>query len=128
MGRKKRKQNRNLGPRRKRMRRQARLATAPKWLSSYGGKDVVRGYGRWYAVDGLCAIKELRMLGVQVSEEYEARLRESSATIAKARAAQRARRLAAKTRPIEIEWPADWPVEWIPTDDLDDEGDGSIPF
>lgn len=127
MGRKKRKKNRNLGPRRKRMRRQARLAAAPKWLSSYGGKDVVRGYSRWYAVDRLCAIKELRLLGVAISEEYEAGVRQSIEAIAKARAARRARRLAAKTRPKEIEWPADWPIEWIPTDGLGDEDD-SIPF
>lgn len=110
------------------MRRQARLATAPTWLTSYGGKDVVRGYSRWYAVDRLCAIKELRMLGVQVSEEYEVRVRESIASIAKTRAAQRARRLAARTRPFESQWPADWPVEWIPTEDLDDDPASLIPF
>jgi hypothetical protein len=109
------------------MRRQARLATAPKWLSSYGGKDVVRAYSRWYAVDRLCAIKELRLLGVAISDEYEARARQSIEAIAKARAAGRARRLAVKTRPKEIEWPTDWPIEWIPTDGLGDEDD-SIPF
>jgi len=32
------------------------------------------------------------------------------------RARQRAEELAAKTRPVEIEWPDDWPVEWIPTE------------
>jgi len=122
------KKHRNLGPRRKRMRRQARLATAPKWLSSYGGKDVVRGYSRWYAVDRLCAIRELRMLGVQVSEEHEARVRQAMEVTAKQRAARRAHRIAAKARPVELEWPADWPVEWIPTDDLDDPGYDSLPF
>jgi hypothetical protein len=100
----------------------------PKWLPSYGGKDVVRGYSRWYAVDRLCAIKELRLLGVAISDEYEARVRQSIEAIAKARAAGRARRLAAKTGPKEVEWPADWPIEWIPTDGLGDEADGSIPF
>jgi hypothetical protein len=64
-----------LPPRRKRMRRQGRLATAPRWLASYAGKHVVRGYARWYGVDRLCAIKELRMLGVAVSREYESELR-----------------------------------------------------
>jgi hypothetical protein len=64
-----------LPPRRKRMRRQARLTTAPRWLASYGGKHVVHGYARWYGVDLLCAIKELRLLGVAVSHEYESQIR-----------------------------------------------------
>lgn len=67
-----------LPPRRKRMRRHARLATAPRWLVSYGGKHVVRGYARWYGVDLLCAIKELRLLGVQVPHEYEAQIRDTT--------------------------------------------------
>jgi hypothetical protein len=59
---KRRKKNRNLGPRCKRMRRPARLQVAVKWRSGYGGKDIVRGYARWFGVDLVCAIVELRML------------------------------------------------------------------
>ena len=33
------------------------------------------------------------------------------------RARWRAAKLAEKLRPREIEWPDDWPIEWIPTDD-----------
>jgi alkylation response protein AidB-like acyl-CoA dehydrogenase len=57
------------------MRREARLATGPRWLASYGGKHVVKGYARWYSVDLFCAIKELRLLGVPVPHEYEAQVR-----------------------------------------------------
>ena len=32
----------------------------------------MRGYARWYAMDLLCAIKELRMINVQVDNAYEA--------------------------------------------------------
>lgn len=119
---KRRKKNRNLGPRRKRMRRQARLMAAVKWRSGYGGKNIVRGYARWFGVDLICAITELRMLGVAVDPEHEAQLRQTIAARATWRAKRRAEKLATKTRPFEIEWPDDWPVEWIPR-----EADGDRP-
>jgi hypothetical protein len=118
----KRKKNRYLGPRRKRMRRPARLMSAATWLPSYTGKNIVRGYARWYGVDLLCAIVELRMLGVAVAAEYEAQVRLTIASIAKARARLAAEKLAASMRPRESEWPDDWPIEWIPVegDERDD--------
>jgi hypothetical protein len=120
---KRKKKNRNLGPRRKRMRRPARLMAAVKWRAGYGGKNIVRGYARWFGVDLICAITELRMLGVAVDPEYEAQLRRSIAARAARRARRRAEKLAAKTRPVDIRWPDDWPVEWILTEpdvELDD--------
>src|SRR5689334_9056214 len=73
MGRKRKKKGQKRGPRRKRMRRPARLASARAWLPTYGGRNVVRGYARWYGVDPVCAIRELRLLGVSISDEYEGR-------------------------------------------------------
>ena len=125
---KRKKKNRNLGPRRKRMRRPARLMAAVTWRSGYGGKNIVRGYARWFGVDLICAITELRMLGVAVDAGYEAQLRRTIAARAAWRARRRAEKLAAKTRPIEIEWPDDWPVEWIPTDADTDAVLDDIPF
>ncbi len=123
---KRKKKNRNLGPRRKRMRRPARLIAAAKWRSSYGGNHIVKSYARWFGIDLICAVVELRMIGVDVAPEYEQQLRLTIAARAKARAKRAAEKLAAKTRPIEIEWPDDWPVEWIPTDD--ESSIDSIPF
>ncbi len=57
-------------PRRKRMRRTNRLQVAKNWLLSYTGKNIVRGYARHFAVDSLCAVKELEMLGNQFEPEY----------------------------------------------------------
>lgn len=125
---KRKKKNRNLGPRRKRMRRPARLMAAVKWRSGYGGKNFVRGYARWFGVDLICAITELRMLGVAVDPEYEAQLRRTIAARAGWRAKRRAEKLAAKTRPVEVEWPDDWPVEWIPSEADGDAMLGDIPF
>lgn len=118
----KRKKNRNLGPRRKRMRRPARLQAAVKWRAGYGDKNIVRGYARWFGVDLLCAIVELRMLGVTVDAEHEQQIRRTIAARAEARARWRAAKLAEKTRPIEIEWPDDWPIEWIPNDEEPESG------
>jgi len=71
------------------MTRQRRLesAKATRWVKKYEGKNIVKGYAKWFAVDLLSAVAELRMLGVEISEEREKQLR---GTI-EARAAERAR-------------------------------------
>ena len=51
------------------MTRQARFQSARGWLRTYSGRDVVRGYRKWYGVSTVCAIIELRQLGVAVSDE-----------------------------------------------------------
>jgi hypothetical protein len=55
-------------PRRKRMSRTARLQSAKHWIPTYSGRDIVKGYRKWYGVDTVCAILELRQLGVDVPE------------------------------------------------------------
>ena len=61
-------QNNNT-PKRKRCRRSARLAVAVRWIKEYNGKNLIKGYAKHFGVDKLCAIKELAMLGVEISEE-----------------------------------------------------------
>ncbi len=51
--------------------RERRLATGKEWLTRYEGKHPVRGYAKRFRVDLLCAIVELRLLGVSITEEYE---------------------------------------------------------
>ena len=60
-------------PRRKRMTREQRLQSAKStdFLSKHMAKDMVRHYARWYGVDLLCAIAELRQLGLERSPERE---------------------------------------------------------
>jgi hypothetical protein len=55
-------------PRRLRLDRRARLQQAKAWIPTYRGKDLVRGYSRWFGTDRLCAILELRSLGVRIPE------------------------------------------------------------
>ncbi len=59
------------------MKKQARLAHARStgWVSKYQGKNIVKGYRKWFGVDWLTAVRELRMLGVDVPPEREAEIR-----------------------------------------------------
>lgn len=60
---------------RKTLRREDRIRSAKEWIKNYSGKNIVRGYSKEYAVDRLCAVIELRLIGVEVSEHYENQLR-----------------------------------------------------
>ncbi len=53
-------------PRRKHFKRVQRLAAAPKWLPTYTGKDIVKGYRKHYGVDWQTAFTELELLGVAI--------------------------------------------------------------
>jgi hypothetical protein len=75
MSKKKKKKKHPHGPRRKRMKRTSRLQSARGWMQTYDGRDLVRGYSRWYGVDRLTAVLELRQLGVPDLEEREAKER-----------------------------------------------------
>lgn len=74
------------------MDRKARLQSARAWVSGYSGRDIVRGYRKWFGVSTVCAIIELRQLGVSVPAERleQAKLTEKEAALANAR--KRARR------------------------------------
>ena len=60
-----------LPPRHKRLTRQGRLQAAKTWLQSYPGKNIARGYRKHFGVDSVCAIRELRLLGVAIDPAYE---------------------------------------------------------
>ena len=71
------------------MKREARLHSAKHWITKYDGKNIVRSYAKWYGVDLLCSILELRILGVHVDENYEANVRRSIETKAEQRTQRR---------------------------------------
>lgn len=54
--------------------REYRIRSAKSWIKTYSGNNVVKGYSKKYSVDKLCAVKELRMIGVEILEEYEKQL------------------------------------------------------
>jgi hypothetical protein len=57
--------------------RKYRLQSAKDWIKTYSGNSIVKGYSKKYFVDKICAVKELRLLGVEISDEYESQLRQS---------------------------------------------------
>jgi hypothetical protein len=59
------------------MPRERRLQSAKQWLPTYTGKHLVRAYARHYHTDLLCSITELRILGITITEEYEAAVKRS---------------------------------------------------
>lgn len=61
--------------------REYRILTARSWIKTYSGQNIVKRYSKKYAVDKLCAVKELRMIGVEISEEYEKQLINSIETL-----------------------------------------------
>lgn len=62
----------NITPKRER-----KLSSAKNWIKTYSGNNLVKGYSKKYSVDKLCAVKELRMIRVEISEEYENQLMNS---------------------------------------------------
>lgn len=65
--------------------RENRLRKARTWIKEYPGKNLVKGYAKQYGVDKLCAIKELRMIGVEISEAVETNVRQSLEALRKGR-------------------------------------------
>jgi len=57
-------------PKRKGLKRTARLKAAKIWMEAYQGMNVVKGYSKYFGVDLLCAIKELQALKVQLDPDY----------------------------------------------------------
>jgi len=76
------------------MTREARLSCARDtgWVDQYEGKRIVKGYRKWFGVDSLCAIVELRLLGIAISSEYETSVRNSIQSAAEARKKRKAER------------------------------------
>ena len=64
-------------PRRKRLTRKGRLASAKDWITKYDGQDLISGYAKWFGVDKICAINELKTLEVIIPENLENQIIES---------------------------------------------------
>jgi hypothetical protein len=51
--------------------KQSRLAKGKAFIASYNGKHIITGYSRRFKVDKICAIKELKILGVEFPAGHE---------------------------------------------------------
>ena len=44
---------------------------ASEWIKVYNGKNLISGYAKWFGVDKICAMNELKIIGVTISEAME---------------------------------------------------------
>ena len=58
-------------PRRKSLTKKGRLDSAKDWIIKYDGQNLISGYAKWFGVDKICAIDELKTLGVIIPENLE---------------------------------------------------------
>ncbi len=75
----KKKKKKTTLPTRYTMSRDRRLQSAKSWIINFEGQNLVRGYAKRYRTDLLCAISELRMLGVEIKPEYDQGVRQTIA-------------------------------------------------
>ena len=60
----------------KRYTKKYRVGASTEWIRNYTGKNIVRAYSKWFGVDLICSIKELRKKGIEIDEDYEHKIRQ----------------------------------------------------
>jgi len=60
----------------KRYTKKYRIGSSVDWIKNFKGKNIVEEYSKWYGVNLICAIKELRNKGIGIDEEYEKKIRQ----------------------------------------------------
>jgi hypothetical protein len=68
---------RSITPKRKRLKRTQRISASKEWIKKYTGKNIVKGYAKWYGVDLICAIGELRIVGLNIPLDYEQKVKKT---------------------------------------------------
>lgn len=71
------------------MNRSQRLQSATHFVPTYNGKNLVSGYSKYFAVDKLCAVKELEMLGYSIKSSYKKDLKVTALQKAKKKEEQK---------------------------------------
>ena len=79
-------------PRVKRMKRLARLQSAKKFLATFSGENILKGYCKHFAVDWRCGAIELRLLGIALDPNYLGQREQTERTTIERRKLQRHQR------------------------------------
>ena len=102
----KRERKKSLPQRIKRMKRPQRLQSAKGWMQKFDGENVIRAYRKRYSVDWLCAIKKLKMLGVEIDPGY---VRQLEQTVEEQFKVNRKRKLEKQRADEALEWENKYP-------------------
>ena len=68
----------NLVKKKQKNKCQSRLQAAKHWITTYNGKKIIKGYKNRFGVGLVCAINELKMLGLQFDDQYITQLLQSN--------------------------------------------------
>ena len=79
-------------PKRKQMSQHTRLQSGMLWLAKYCGKNPIRSYRNWYGVSEVCAILELRIIGLQIDDKRLEQAKNNEVNKSKNRAAIKERK------------------------------------
>ena len=90
-------------PRRTRFKQEQRLESAKSWLPTGEGKNIFPGYRKRYGVDWPTALREVEMLGVEVSPAYREQVLRTVQEQAEARKRKRLERAAELESALGIE-------------------------
>lgn len=63
--------NNNNTPKKKRRKKKYRIILSKEWISNYIGESIIKDYAKWFGIDLICAINELRSNGIIISSEDE---------------------------------------------------------
>lgn len=92
----------NNTSRKKRTNWHSRLPSGQHWLRQYNGESPSKAYAKRYGVSELCALRELRLLGLSISKEVPRATRERERQKTEARAAQKRARIQKLVRRLEF--------------------------
>ena len=59
----------------KRHTKKYRIGASIDWIRNYEGENIVKGYSKWFGVNLICAMRELRKKGVEIDDEQENKIR-----------------------------------------------------
>jgi len=65
----------------KRRTKKYRQGAATEWIKNYEGQDIVKGYSKWFGVNLICAMRELRKKEVEIGAEEEKEIRQKNRQI-----------------------------------------------
>ena len=106
----KKKKKKTTIPKRRAQPRPRRLRLAKNWIATYTGKKLVSSYAKHFRVDLLCAIKELRLLGLSISEQYEQAVTKTLEALA---LQNKRKQLEKELEAMGIAECSDWDVDFI---------------
>jgi hypothetical protein len=103
------------------MNKEGRLQSTKKWIPEYQGNNIVKGYAKWFVVSKLGAVSELKLLGIEIDEEYILKLKKSEEELIKQRKIKKElTEQKAKQDMLDLGIPLDYYEKYLENNENDD--------